>query len=140
VSTHHFTSALVVSALLLNVLLERRRLSQIRDPNDAAKALMQAFKADDTQQITASSAARPSKKWPPAMPSPTSRIAKSSPWRWNSPGAGRHRLDRQELIVGEEQWPFPISLAKSGDQWAFDSEAGKHEVLARRIGRNELGQ
>jgi len=43
------------------------------------------------------------------------------------------------LIVGDEQWPFPVPLAKSGDQWQFDAEAGKREVLARRIGRNELG-
>ena len=55
-------------------------------------------------------------------------------WRWAPLGP-----DRQELIVGEEQWPFPVPLAKSGDQWVFDSEAGKQEVLARRIGRNELG-
>ena len=55
-------------------------------------------------------------------------------WRWAPLGP-----DRQELIMGDEQWPFPVPLAKSGDQWVFDAEAGKQEVIARRIGRNELG-
>jgi len=32
----------------------------------------------------------------------------------------------------------PGSTGQSGDQWRFDSEAGKEEVVARRIGRNEL--
>jgi hypothetical protein len=42
------------------------------------------------------------------------------------------------LIVGNEAWPFPVPLVKSGKSWRFDSAAGKEEVLARRIGRNEL--
>lgn len=42
------------------------------------------------------------------------------------------------LLVGEEAYPFPIpmSLTKSG--WVFLVEAGRREILARRIGRNEL--
>ncbi|MGZ9189772.1 MAG: DUF2950 family protein, partial [Nitrospira sp.] len=41
-------------------------------------------------------------------------------------------------IIGDEQWPFPAPLMKKGDQWLFDAAAGEEEVLARRIGRNEL--
>ena len=47
--------------------------------------------------------------------------------------------DSKELIIGDEQWPFPVPLVKSGNKWQFDSEVGKQEVLARRIGGNELG-
>jgi hypothetical protein len=36
-------------------------------------------------------------------------------------------------------WPFPIPLVKQGGQWFFDSAAGKQEILARRIGQDELG-
>jgi hypothetical protein len=47
--------------------------------------------------------------------------------------------DRVTLVVGFEQWPFPIPLMKDGRrQFRFDTAAGKEEVLARRIGRNEL--
>jgi len=42
------------------------------------------------------------------------------------------------LVVGEKDWPFPIPLVKKGDQWIFDTQAGKEEILNRRIGENEL--
>jgi predicted small lipoprotein YifL len=42
------------------------------------------------------------------------------------------------LVIGNEEWPFPIPLARDGDRWRFDTAAGKEEVVARRIGRNEL--
>jgi hypothetical protein len=45
----------------------------------------------------------------------------------------------QILLVGADNFPFPIPLKKSADgQWFFDTAAGKEEVLNRRIGRNEL--
>lgn len=46
--------------------------------------------------------------------------------------------DAKELIVGNEEWPFPIPLVKDEDGWRFDAAAGMDEVLTRRIGRNEL--
>ncbi len=42
------------------------------------------------------------------------------------------------LYLGADNWPFPIPLVKSGDGWVFDTEAGKKELLFRRIGSNEL--
>ena len=42
------------------------------------------------------------------------------------------------LVVGNENWPFPVPIVKAADGWRFDTAAGKEEVLARRIGRNEL--
>jgi hypothetical protein len=48
------------------------------------------------------------------------------------------RPDAKELIVGNEDWPFPIPLVKDAAGWRFDTSAGKEEILARRIGRNEL--
>ena len=42
------------------------------------------------------------------------------------------------LIVGAENWPFPIPLVNDHGKWYFDTEAGKNEILFRRIGRNEL--
>ncbi|HEX5607798.1 MAG TPA: DUF2950 domain-containing protein [Candidatus Binatia bacterium] len=42
------------------------------------------------------------------------------------------------LIVGKQDWPFPIPLVKKGQSWVFDTEKGKQEVLNRRIGENEL--
>ena len=45
----------------------------------------------------------------------------------------------QILLVGADNFPFPIPLKKNSDgKWFFDTAAGKDEVLNRRIGRNEL--
>lgn len=43
------------------------------------------------------------------------------------------------IYVGKDDWPFPIPIAQTPDgKWFFDTEAGKGEILARRIGSNEL--
>jgi hypothetical protein len=46
--------------------------------------------------------------------------------------------DRAVLIVGENDWPFPIPLSRENGRWHFDAAKGRTEVLARRIGRHEL--
>ena len=45
---------------------------------------------------------------------------------------------RAFLIVGNEDWPFPVPLVKRGSEWFFDSKAGRQELLYRRVGANEL--
>jgi hypothetical protein len=42
------------------------------------------------------------------------------------------------LIVGKQDWPFPIPLVKRSEAWVFDTDKGKEEILNRRIGANEL--
>jgi hypothetical protein len=45
---------------------------------------------------------------------------------------------RAFLLVGNEDWPFPVPLVKKGAKWFFDTYAGRQELLYRRIGANEL--
>jgi hypothetical protein len=42
------------------------------------------------------------------------------------------------LEVGDDLWPFPVPLVKTNGGWFFDTDAGKDELLSRRIGKNEL--
>jgi hypothetical protein len=54
-----------------------------------------------------------------------------------------HRLVKEPdgtttLYTGAENWPMPIPLVNKGDSWYFDTEAGKKEILYRRIGQNEI--
>ena len=42
------------------------------------------------------------------------------------------------LVLGEEDWPFPIPIVKTDGGWLFDTAQGMDEILARRIGKNEL--
>jgi hypothetical protein len=46
--------------------------------------------------------------------------------------------DKAVLSVGNEDWPFSIPVVKTDGLWRFDAEEGREEILARRIGRNEL--
>src|SRR4029078_6231297 len=45
---------------------------------------------------------------------------------------------RAFLLVGNDDWPFPIPIVKRGTKWSFDPAAGRQEILYRRIGANEL--
>src|SRR6202453_3916900 len=42
------------------------------------------------------------------------------------------------LYIGARNWPTPIPLVHNANGWFFDTEAGKREILYRRIGRNEM--
>ena len=46
--------------------------------------------------------------------------------------------DRATLVLGKDEWPFPIPLVSESGGWHFDTAAGKEEILDRRIGLNEL--
>ena len=46
--------------------------------------------------------------------------------------------NRAFLLVGNEDWPFPVPLVRTSSKWSFDANAGRQELLYRRIGANEL--
>lgn len=57
----------------------------------------------------------------------------------------KHHLEKSSinshvmvLLIGDQDWPFPIPLLHEGDHWRFDPASGAVEVRARRIGENEL--
>ena len=55
----------------------------------------------------------------------------------------RHRLQAETetsrtIVLGNDDWPFPIPLVKGKSGWSFDAKAGEAEILARRVGQNEL--
>jgi hypothetical protein len=54
-----------------------------------------------------------------------------------------HRLVKEAdgstvLYIGAKNWPTPIPLVNKGGSWYFDTDAGKKEILYRRVGRNEM--
>jgi hypothetical protein len=57
----------------------------------------------------------------------------------------RHRLEPSTmragtmiLVVGDQDWPFPVPLIQADQHWRFDASLGALEVRARRVGANEL--
>jgi hypothetical protein len=51
---------------------------------------------------------------------------------------GKKRDGVMVLYIGAENWPEPIPLVKANSDWYFDTDAGEEEILARRVGKNEL--
>jgi len=54
-----------------------------------------------------------------------------------------HRLVKEPdgsvvLYIGAKNWPTPIPIVKKGNAWFLDTDAGKKEILYRRVGRNEI--
>ena len=46
--------------------------------------------------------------------------------------------DRVTFAVGIQDWPFPVPVVRKDGQWRLDPISGRLEILARRVGRNEL--
>ncbi len=129
----------VVSFLLSACGAQAPAGKRFASPDDAAKAVSTAFKTNDTAQMQAIFGAEAEKDLSSGDPIADRQdrevmaLAMEQAIRWNPVAA-----DRQELVIGDEQWPFPIPLVKVSGGWAFDTDAGRDEVLSRRIGRNEL--
>ena len=108
-------------------------------PEDAVKALIAAVKAGNVDALRAIFGPDGQELFASSDPSEGRRnrevftVATAEQWRLVEEGP-----NRRTLVIGGEEWPFPVPLAKATSSWRFDTAAGKEEVLARRIGRNEL--
>jgi len=59
--------------------------------------------------------------------------------------SARHKIEPSSmkagtmiLVVGDQEWPFPVPLIREDQRWRFDAGMGSLEVRARRVGANEL--
>ena len=108
-------------------------------PQAAATALIDAVKSGDLEKVKAIFGPDAKALVESSDPDTARRnrkvfsVAAAERWRIEEDGA-----DRATLVIGGEDWPFPIPLVREGGSWHFDTAAGKEEILARRIGRNEL--
>lgn len=108
-------------------------------PEMAAKALVDAVRAKDANALLA--VVGPSSK---SWIFTGDDVADREDWaKFLAAFDKKNAITKQgdakaELVVGEDDWPFPAPMVKKGDKWAFDAEAGREEVLNRRVGRNEL--
>jgi hypothetical protein len=108
-------------------------------PEDAVRALTAAAKSTDPADLIAIFGPDSADLLASSDPATTRQnretfiVAVGERWRLVDRG-----VDRKELVIGNEAWPFPVPLAKGPKGWVFDTAAGREEVLDRRIGRNEL--
>ena len=151
-STHPILRALVVAALATAFPMTidaqssaapvaHKAIAQrsFATPEDAAAALADAVRAQSAEQLL-------------AVVGPASRtwlfsgdkVADRNDWnRFLAAYDEKHTLEAQGdakaiLDVGNDAWPFPAPIVKRGSKWVFDTEAGRQEIVNRRVGRNEL--
>jgi hypothetical protein len=112
---------------------------RFKTPEAAVDALVAAAKTGDTKAIVR--VLGPQGK---AIVSSGDPVAdKNTREKFVSAFDAKHEIERegdgrQTLILGDDDFPFPIPLINKGGQWQFDTQAGFDEILRRRIGRNEL--
>ena len=144
---------LVVIGLILNAnfLIDHRRLTgaaiaapapvkqqSFATPDDALKAVVDDLKSDNLSDLL--------KIFGPGIESilnsGDSVADQNARQRFVAAAEENHRFDGSgdtlTVVIGKDDWPFPIPLKKADERWRFDTAAGREEILNRRIGENEL--
>ncbi len=109
-------------------------------PDDAARALVNAVRVNDRVQLERILGPRSDE----LINSGDEVADRQSSDRFLAAFDVKHRLVATEesvtIEIGDGDWPFPIPVVRdtAGGQWRFDSEAGREEIISRRVGRNEL--
>jgi hypothetical protein len=135
---------LALLGVVLSALLSCTRAASPRDPTfaspeDAVRALIEAVKKGALEEVVAIFGPDGQELVDSSDPATARRnrqvftVAAAEHWELADQGT-----DGKVLIIGNERWPFPVPLARDASGWRFDTSAGKEEVIARRIGRNEL--
>jgi hypothetical protein len=106
-------------------------------PDEAAAALVQAVKAHDTA-ATLAILGHAKGELSSGDPVADRALAEGFVAQYEKKHALVAKGDAMTLTIGDEAFPFAFPLVKTGDRWRFDTAAGKDEMLARRIGANEL--
>lgn len=126
---------LLASSLFSAATAEQKTFSS---PEEAVKALVAAATSDDSKELLAIFGPEANE----LIFSGDAVADKQRRERFVQAFGEKNRLVQRDnetvLVMGKEDWPFPIPLMKKGDSWAFDTSKGKEEILNRRIGENEL--
>ena len=119
--------------------VEQPKSRTFNTPEEAVKALEAAVKGDKVDDLLAIFGPEAKEVVDTSDPQAAKRnrqvfaVAMKEGWRLTDQDG-----HAKTLVVGNESWPFPIPIVNDAGKWRFDTAAGKEEVIARRIGRNEL--
>jgi hypothetical protein len=108
-------------------------------PEEAARALADAVRAEDATKLLAVVGPK-SRQWIWSG----DKVSDRADWKrfleaYDQKNAVVAQGDGKAVLhVGNDDWPFPAPLVKRGATWVFDAQAGREEVINRRVGRNEL--
>jgi hypothetical protein len=135
---HAIRRLLMVFLLVLPLTASAADQKTFATPDEAVDALLAALKADDDAAlvaifgdkhkdlvVTSDRAANSATRAEAVVEIQTYRLLEEQ---------GK---DRRVLLIGDQAWPVPIPLVKSGERWRFATEEGENEIFNRRIGANE---
>jgi hypothetical protein len=112
---------------------------QFASPEDAVKSIIAVVKAGNLAELAAILGADGKELIESSDPATARQnrrvftVAVGEQWHLEDAAP-----NRKTLVIGNEGWPFPVPLVKEESGWRFDAAAGSEEIIARRIGRNEL--
>ena len=108
-------------------------------PDNAVSALVNAVKANDQSALRAIFGPRSGKLTNSGDPAADERARENFVSAYREANKLSHEGDAKVvLVIGKDEWPFPIPLVRGDGGWRFDTQQGEQEILNRRIGRNEL--
>jgi len=127
----------LVAGLVGGAVAQAPKLQGFATPEAAADALTDAIRQGDQKAIDAMLGPG----WFDTVvgdPDDEDRLRDKFLAAWDA----SHKLvtdgDKATVEVGTKGWVSPLPIVKEGTEWRYDAEAGRKEVTARRIGRNEL--
>ena len=110
-----------------------------KTPDEAASALVSAAKAGDMKALA--TVLGPDGD---AIVSSGDKVADATTrQKFVTAYEAKHQIsldgeDKAIMVIGDQDYPLPIPIVRKNGMWRFDTVAGRDEILARRIGRNEL--
>ena len=106
--------------------------------DEAVMALVDAVKANDTKKVLSILGPGSEEIVSSGDPVADRQVGEQFLKHYEEKNRIEARAKKWVLYVGNDDWPFPIPIVKQGNSYRFDTKAGKREILARRIGTNEL--
>ena len=131
--------SLALAALLCATAPFARAQQTFKTPDEAASALVSATKTGDRKAMVAVLGPDGSD-----IVSSGDEVADAASWqKFTAAYDAKHQIvmegdNKATLVIGQEDYPLPIPLVGKDGMWRFDTSAGRDEILARRIGKNEL--
>ena len=132
-------SLIPAAAITLCLLTSAQAQQTYKTPDEAASALADAVKSGSERNILKVLGSNGQD----IVSSGDDVADKESRERFTTAWDAKHSIKTEGdkkavMILGNDDFPFPIPLTKNKAGWEFDTSAGRLEILYRRIGRNEL--
>jgi hypothetical protein len=127
-----------VAALLAALSAPAAAQQTFQSPQQAAESLVAALRAGDQKAVVALLGPGSEDVISSGDAVEDDNVRKTFLLAYDLKHSVQTKEGKATLLIGQEDYPFSIPIAKKGEAWSFDVAAGREELLARRIGRNEL--